>query len=128
MSEQLAHQFIDALHALETEGDLETIVALYAPDATLTNVNLPQPMEGTEGARKFWEDYRSLFSEIYSEFSHVVAQGDEAALEWASRGRIAANGEPFEYGGVTMLTFRDGKVSSFRGYFDQLALTKRVSV
>lgn len=128
MSEQLAHQFIHALHALETEGDLETIVALYAPDATLTNVNLPQPLEGAEGARRFWEDYRSLFSEIYSEFSHVVVQGDEAALEWTSVGKIAANGEPFEYDGVTMLTFRDGKVSSFRGYFDQLALTKRVSV
>ena len=128
MSEQLAQQFIDALHDLEERGDLDTLVAQYTEDATLTNVNLPEPMTGTAGVRKFWEDYRSLFSQIHSEFSHVVVQGNEAALEWTGTGTLASNGEPIEYDGVTMLTFRDGKVSAFRGYYDQIALTQRVAV
>ncbi len=128
MSQQLAQQFIDALHALEESNDLETLVAQYAPDAEVTNVNLPEPMRGTEGVRKFWSDYRSLFSEIRSDFSRVIVQGDEAALEWTGRGTFAASGEQFEYGGVSMLSFKDGKVVSHRGYYDQQALTERVPV
>ncbi len=128
MSQQRAELFIEALHALEERGDLDTLVGLYAENATLINVNLPTPMTGTAGVRQFWTDYRSLFSEIHSTFSHVVVQGDEVALEWTGRGKLAANDEPIEYDGVTMLTFRDGKIAAFRGYFDQMALTQRVEV
>lgn len=128
MSEQLAEQFMHALHALEQSDDIDTLVSQYADDAEIWNVNLPQPMKGAEGVRKSWEDYRSLFSNIYSEFSHVVVQGDEAALEWTGRGKFSASGQSFEYPGVSMLTFRDGKVISQRGYFDQSALTERVRV
>lgn len=128
MSQQLAEQFIEALHALEQGGDLDALVAQHAEDGEIMNVNLQAPLTGTEGARKFWTDYRALFAEVYSDFAHVVAQGDEAALEWTATGKLAANDEPFEYSGVTMLTFRDGKVASLRGYFDQQALTKRLPV
>ncbi len=128
MSQQLAQEFIDALHALEEGGEIESLLAQFAEDAELTNVNLQEPMRGAEGVRKFWEDYRSLFSEVYSEFSRVVVQGNDAALEWSSKGKLAANDASFQYDGVSMLTYREGKVASFRGYFDQLALTKRVEV
>ncbi|MDP9353622.1 MAG: nuclear transport factor 2 family protein, partial [Chloroflexota bacterium] len=62
MSQQLAQEFIDALHALEERGEIEPLLAQFAEDAELTNVNLQEPMRGAEGVRKFWEDYRSLFS------------------------------------------------------------------
>ena len=128
MSQQLAQQFIDALHALERDGDLEALVSQYAPDAELWNVNLPKPMTGEDGVRTFWTDYRALFSEIYSDFSRTIVEGDDAALEWVGRGTFAASGESFEYAGVTLLTFREGKVASFRGYYDQQALTQHVKV
>ena len=128
MSQQLAQQFMDALHGLEERGDIDTLVARYTEDATLLNVNLPEPLEGIAGVRKFWEDYRSLFSEIHSEFYNTIIEEGKAALEWTGRGKLAATGEPFEYDGITVLIFRDGKVAEFRGYFDQLALTKRVEV
>ena len=128
MSQQRAQLFIEAVHALEERGDLDTLVAQFAEDANLINVNLPAPMTGPEGVRQFWEDYGSLFSEIHSAFSHVVVQDDEVALEWTGIGKLAANNEPIEYDGVTMLTFRDGKIAAFRGYFDQMALTQRVGV
>ncbi|MDP9379944.1 MAG: nuclear transport factor 2 family protein [Chloroflexota bacterium] len=128
MSQQLAQQYMDALHALEEREDLETLVSQYAPDAEIWNVNLPQPLKGEEGVRKFWTDYRSLFSEIYSEFFNTVVEGEKVALEWVGRGKFAASGESFEYAGVSMLTFRDGKVASHRGYYDQQALTERVRV
>ena len=38
MSEQTAHTFIDALHALEDRRDAEALTNLYAPDAKLGNV------------------------------------------------------------------------------------------
>ena len=118
LSRQLARQFIDALHALEQSGDIEQSVAQYAEDATLDNVDLPEPMAGPDGAQRFRQDDRALFAEIRSEFSHVVG-GDEAALEWTSRGTLTAGGEPIGCEGVTMLTFRGSRASAFRPYFDQ---------
>ena len=125
MSQELADRYMEALHAVEEAGDVEAIVSQYAPDAEIWNVNLPEPMKGEEGVREFWTDYRALFSEIYSEFWNTVVEGDRVALEWTGRGAFAASGERFEYGGVSMLTFRDGKVASHRGYYDQQALTDR---
>ncbi|MEJ7653438.1 MAG: nuclear transport factor 2 family protein [Chloroflexia bacterium] len=103
MTNEREQQFIDALHTYEESGDLDTLIGLYAEDGEVDNVNLPQPLKGLDGVRRFWEEYRSLFAEIHSDFSKVIVQGDDAVLEWTGRGKFAASGEAFEYDGVSLL-------------------------
>ena len=124
----LAKRFTDALHALDADaGKLDAMVELFADDATLENAALDlsgETREGTEGARAFWDTYRSQFETAETTFHHVTA-GDEgesggpaAGLFWTTAGK-APNGESLDYHGATLLAFDgDGKVSRFRGYYD----------
>lgn len=109
--------FIDALHGLEAEGDVERITSLFAEDAELSNPTDDTPHRGTSGARTFWENYRRTFAEIGSECRHVIETDDAAVLEWTSYGRMSS-GQEIRYDGVSVLEFRDGEIRRFRSYFD----------
>jgi ketosteroid isomerase-like protein len=70
-----------------------------------------------EGARAFWEAYRDTFGEVASSFRNVIVNDGRAALEWTTTGTSAA-GAPISYEGVSILEMADGKITSFRAYFD----------
>jgi ketosteroid isomerase-like protein len=116
-----ARRFIDALHRLEEQHDLDGMAALFADDAETSNPTDDTPHRGVEGARRFWDAYRRSFTEIHSEFRNVATDGDVAILEWRSRGH-AAEGAPVDYDGVSVVEFADGRVRRFRAYFDPSAL------
>src|SRR3712207_2163026 len=42
--------------------------------------------QGKEGAKTFWEDYRNVFGDLETTFTHSVVGEDSAALEWTSTG------------------------------------------
>ena len=79
-------------------GDIETLLALYAPDAIL----VPEPgkqVSGKEGIRAALEGFLSLKGTMTLETRSVVA-GDDIALtrgRWALRG-TGADGQPLEMG------------------------------
>lgn len=126
MASSLAHQFIEALHQLEQDHDLDTIVALHAEDAELDNPTDATPFTGKDSVRKFWEDYRSVFDRIQSRFHHVLEEDGAAMLEWTSDG-TTPEGREFSYDGVSVLEYADGKVHRFRTYFDPRALSKQIA-
>ena len=117
MSDAHARRFIETLHRLEEQNDLDAMVALYTDEAELSNPVDTTPHRGQDGARRFWEMYRTSFREIHSEFRNVAASENVAFMEWSSRGR-AADGSPVEYDGVTVVEFQGDKVQRFRAYFD----------
>lgn len=121
-----ADAFMDALHRLEEHNDAEAIVSLFAEDAELSSLTDAAPHHGREGARRYWEQYRGAFEEVRSEFRNVVSSDGIVVLEWTSRGR-GVEGRPFEYDGVSVLEFRDGKVRRFRSYFDPAELRPALS-
>ncbi len=126
MSEQAAQRFIDALGRLESEGDLEPIVRLFAPDGEVGNVVSPEKFQGPEGAREFWgEKYRDTFGEVRSTFRNVFAAGGRAALEWATEG-TSKDGAPVAYEGVSILEFDGGLITRFRAYFDAGGLGRQI--
>ncbi len=129
--QNLAQQFIDALHKLEG-GDADTadeIVELFSDDAHLTNAALQlagQEHTGREGIREFWREYRRTFGEIYSDFHHITTSSDAAGLFWTAKG-TGNNGQPLQYDGVTLLVYGDdGKISRFQGYYDTRQLSREV--
>lgn len=115
-------QFIEALHELEESRNVDRIVSLFDSSAEITNAIEKTPRRGTDGAREFWRVYRESFAEIHSDFKTVVEQDGKAVLEWTSHGR-KPNGDEITYSGVSVLELNDGKVRSFRAYFDPGALT-----
>lgn len=115
-------QFIEALRILEEQGDVEPIAGLFGDDAELTNPHLREPMRGSEGARRFWSEYRDAFGEIRSSFKAQVEAENTAALEWVSEGTLRPDGKPFRYGGVTILEWSGDEISRFATYFDTTPL------
>jgi hypothetical protein len=111
-----AHAFIDALRQLEERGDVEPMVALFTPDASVSNPLTERVHGGPDGARQFWSGYRSAFKSIRSEFRHVLEDDSSALLEWTSSGAGPA-GE-IAYAGVSVLEFGPDGLTAFRTYFD----------
>lgn len=122
---ETTERFIAALHALERDGDLTTIAELFADESDTGNVASPRDFRGQEGAREFWESYRSWFGEIESTFRNVIVADGRAALEWTTTGSSAA-GDPIAYDGVSILEIADGRITRFRAFFDPGALGQQM--
>ena len=112
-----AQTFIDALHRLEGERDVDAIASLFAADAVISNPLVKT--KGGEGVAEFWGAYRKSFDDIRSEFSTILEKDGRVALEWRSTG--SAKGRPFAYEGVSILEAGE-KVTAFRTYFDSAKL------
>lgn len=118
MAEKWVHDFIDALHALEEQGDAERITSLFAPEGSAWNLIMPEPRRGREGVRAFWEEYRRHFTRVHSEFERVIVDGDQAALEWRADGQTQQGHRALSYRGVTLLKRGPEGISEFAGYYD----------
>ncbi len=119
----LTERFTAALHHLDAESDAQPMVDLTADDAELIKLNQTHEARGRDGAKRFWEDYRHVFGELETTFTHSTVGEKSAALEWESRGTLR-NGKPFSYTGVTVID-GDGSdndvVTGVRTYYDSAA-------
>ena len=125
MSQQIAEQFINALHKLEETGDAEQISSLYAENAEVANVVSPKKFSGQEGAREFWTKYRETFGEMRSEFRNRIVTENRAALEWTTRGTSKDENE-ITYSGVTILEIEADKISRSCAYFNAHDLGRQI--
>jgi hypothetical protein len=113
----LTQTFIAALRTLEESGDTGPIVALFGEGAEISNPLVKHEAGGPEAAERFWSAYRGTFETVRSEFRNVVEQTGVSMLEWVSEG-VTVRGDPFRYGGVSVIEFAGGRISAFRTYFD----------
>ena len=67
MSKELTENFVDALRGLETGGDVEVMIPLFADECEIGNTALKDTLKGTGGVREFWTNYRGTFAELGSE-------------------------------------------------------------
>ena len=119
----LTERFTDALHRIDADRDTGPMLELTADDAQLMKLDEHHAASGTDGARSFWEDYRNVFGDLATTFTHTVVGDDIAALEWTSTGTLRS-GKPFEYKGVTLIEGDDEKVSGVRTYYDSAAFVQ----
>lgn len=100
MSKEVAEKFVEALHALEKNRDVEKIASLFNDGAEVNNV-VTIELEHEMDARQFWQKYRDNFGEVHSEFKNKIYGDRNAALEWTTTGTGADGGE-IEYEGVSI--------------------------
>ncbi len=112
-----AEKFIEALRKLESDKDLDTIVSLFSDDSEIGNVTVTETMSGTDGARKFWQNYHDTFGEIESTFHNKISSDNTAALEWTSKG-TSKDGSEIDYDGVSILEIDGDKIKRFFAYFN----------
>jgi len=121
----VADRFVEALHKLEEDRDVEALVEIHTDDCDVGNVAVPRTFSGHDGLREFWTSYRDTFGDMKSEFRNVFAdEAGHAALEWNTSAQ--ANGNDVSYEGVSLLEIQDGKVSRFRAYFDPRTVNDQV--
>ncbi|EYF00271.1 nuclear transport factor 2 family protein [Chondromyces apiculatus] len=109
--------FIEALEHVEETGDVEPMARLFAPEAELCNLAVPNVERGTDGARRFWATHLGTFRHVRSEFCCVVEGERVSALEWTSRGR-SLEGVEVTCKGVSLLEHAGGKIRRLTTYVD----------
>ncbi|EHR60560.1 nuclear transport factor 2 family protein [Saccharomonospora cyanea] len=119
-----ADGFAAALRSFEDTGDSSRLRELFGPDPELVRPQVATSDEGTSDVTRFWEEYRSQFSQLSTEFVRVVESGDLGVLEWVSRGTLTT-GHPIEYRGISLLDFDDqNRIRRFATYFDTAAFLR----
>jgi len=116
----VSERFMQALHHLDEHADTGPMVDLTAPEAVLTKLDRHREATGPEGARGFWDEYRSVFETIRTEFTHTVDTDTSSSLEWTSRGTLS-DGAALTYSGVTVIDVSGEQVSGVRTYYDSAA-------
>lgn len=119
-ADDMAKRFMQTLQHTEATGDVESLVALFADTADLSNLAMTEPLHGRETIRQFWQNYLSVFERIQSRFTHVSEEKGTITLEWISEGTLSS-GEPLSYRGVSILETQNGQVQHFRTYYDSAA-------
>lgn len=122
-TETLGRRFVEALHALEAEGEdaVDRIVDLFAGDSMVSNAALRRAGEertGRDGVRRFWSEYAATFRGARTEFRAITYSDHEVGLFWTTHGRDPDGGER-SYDGASLLAFDgDGRIVLFSGYYD----------
>lgn len=125
MANELFEKFVEALHELEANKNVEQIAALFADDAEINNVVTIENAH-TLSPTDFWTKYRENFGEVSSEFSNKIYGDDTAALEWTTTGTNADGGE-IEYEGVSILEADGDKITRFFAYFNPGKLGQQIT-
>ncbi len=97
--------------------DLDTLVALHAADYEGHDVGQPGVVRGLSEVRTALERYLLAFPDIELTPEDVLIDGQTVALLWQARGthrgvlmHIPATGRKVAVRGVSLLTYRDGKI------------------
>ena len=121
--------------AMEAWGrqDLETYRTLYHQDAVLNGL-APQPIN-VEGALAGYRAFFAGFPDLRFETLVTVADGEKVAVHFQITGThtgefqgIPATGRRMNVQGITILRFRDGKVSERWNQLDQMGLLQQLGV
>lgn len=118
MRQEPTQAFMSALQSMEKDRDVNQLAARFTPSCRLWRQSYGHAYEGAEGAQKFWNEYLNQFTSVDTAFTQVLEREGLAILEWESCGALQG-GRPIHYRGVSILEFdEDGKVLSFKTYFD----------
>ncbi|WP_309570461.1 nuclear transport factor 2 family protein [Deinococcus sp.] len=115
----ITDDFMAALSAAESSGDVSALLDLHGQGVTLQNLT-DKTWEGVEGARDFWETYLGNFQDISSEFTESHEAAGMGVMEWVATGHLKG-GHEVSYRGVSIIEIAGGKVAAFRSYYDSAA-------
>ena len=106
----------EAYWAAECTRDLHAVLAFYHEDAVVHPPSGP-PLRGHQQIATFYADELRDYPGLEVDIVHEIANGPEAALEWAAVLTDPAGGR-HRFRGVNLVRVRDGKFEWVHAYYD----------
>ncbi len=130
---EISDRYTDAINA----HDAEAIGALYADDGVLSDP--AGEFRGPEAIVQYWESFFTAFPDLSGRDEFKAESGDTAINEWSAsgthsgpletpEGTIPATGKQATLRGCDAITVRDGRITSHRVYYDQLAFMTQLGL
>lgn len=119
-------------------GDVESLVSLYAEDATL--VNPLGTFEGRPAIHEYWSRQRVAFPDTTATLGVTVEQGDTGADEYTiamtntgplvmpDGTELPPTGKRIEFKGMDLVQARDGKIVVHHQYWDGMAIAGQLGL
>lgn len=126
MVKNITEKFIGAFTEMESVGDVEPIVKLFAINCEVSNDASQKNFRGIDGVREFWTNYLDSFKVVCSVFQKETFSKNKATLEWKTEGK-SKNGLKLKYKSVSILETKGEKITHFSGFFDPKSLGEQVS-
>jgi ketosteroid isomerase-like protein len=111
-----ARRLITEFYEAFSRRDVETMAALYLPDATFSD-----PVFGVlEGAEvgAMWRMLDRASTDLAVTFHHVTARGDRAAATWEARYTFTETGRRVHNVIEAHMTLEDGRIRRHDDHFD----------
>lgn len=118
-------RLVDELYAAWSLHQLEKIDAIFTDDAAYEDVAADQAYRGKEAIKELLRGAYAWAPDFRVTMRSLIVADDCAATEWLSEGiqtgpigDLPASGNSFRLRGISMLTFRDGKIAGVTDYYD----------
>ena len=123
---QLLNKSLDRFLAKDMKGWSElcdenvTVEFPFAPEGS------PSRIEGRTAIYEYIRNYPDFINvhEITKLKTYATDDPNLAIAEWSVYGRVVGNGNIYEMGYVTFVTFRDGFIINYREYWNPMSFLK----
>jgi steroid delta-isomerase-like uncharacterized protein len=113
-------------------GNFDVMPEIFADGYLHGSANGPDAIGIAEGARRIG-GFVTALPDLEWTFDDVIAEGDQVAARWTTRGThdgdllgFAPTGKPVEFTGISFFTVRCGKVVEFQTEMDAAGLLEQV--
>lgn len=114
--------------------DLPTFMTVFTDDIVYYDVPLLAEMKGKEELKNFVEAFFAAFPDVqFTRTSPPVVSGDRAAVTWRVTGTqkgpfldVAATNKTMDVMGVSIMEFKNGKISRNYDYWDLATLLRQI--
>jgi steroid delta-isomerase-like uncharacterized protein len=133
ISLQKIRRLVDELYAAWSLHQLEKVDAIFTEDAAYEDVASGQVYHGTEEIKQLLRAVYAWAPDYRVTMKSLIVESNTAATEWLSEGiqtgpigDLPASGNSFRLRGVSILTFRDGKIASVTDYYDMTTFLRQL--
>lgn len=122
-----------AMEELWTKGNLAVVDQLYSENCVFHDLGSPEDIRGREELRQYVRMYRAACPDLRCTVEDVVAEGDNVALRWVSRGThkgdlmgIAPTGKQLTFRGIQMQRIANGMIEEEWAGFNTLGALQEI--
>ncbi|MDQ3911127.1 MAG: ester cyclase [Actinomycetota bacterium] len=122
------------LEEIFNEGKLELADELLAPDYTVHDSALAEPVHGIAGFKRLRASYHDASSDVRTTIDDMVAEGDRVVTRWTTRSThdkgemmgVPPTGKRIEVTGITLNRISGGKIAEDWTVWDSLGLLRQL--
>lgn len=132
MSEQESQELVQRIYDAFVRKDLPLILDLQADDAQWSvaanadRIPWAAPQAGREGVADFLKTLAAWLVAEQFEIRETLSGGETVVALGYQRGYVRPNGNPYEFDFIHVWKIREGKIASFRVYYDTEYVASRL--